>query len=348
MNNYHRVYMTFLTFILFILFFSGCNKSSVSTPVTNASLESPKIIKTSTLTSTVVMTSATPIITDETNPISVIRNVAQIPSGQYVILKSSDGNKVELLSENGTRKYVWLGLNDPDNNQYIESISFDGNLVFVNRTEEPSKIIDLMQDRVTDLFGFSNCYNARFSPNSNELIASCRIDSDNNNHELFLFDIAKGTKVQLTDCYPEDCGDFISWSPTGEYIAYRRVKLSSGELTPTEGIYLINVSCLKSPSCENPITGSFGFGVFFTWSPDGTRLATGFQPSEGDASIRILKLFDSKFKVERELKIDSRDNMAWSPDGEYLAFGPYIYSLTNGNLVSEHDDGTVLGWLSIP
>lgn len=111
------------------------------------------------------------------------------------------------------------------------------------------------------------------------------------------------------------------WSPDGNWVSY----LGS---TPTQvDLVLVETSCLLEPSTcpektHGPIHGDFfGDAGPYAWSPDSSQIAIGsrFYPI-----IYIYSLHTNSIKtIPTHVGWGSPNSVAWSPDGNWLAFTEY-------------------------
>jgi Tol biopolymer transport system component/uncharacterized protein YjbI with pentapeptide repeats len=137
-----------------------------------------------------------------------------------------------------------------------------------------------------------------------------------------------------------------AWSPDGTRIAFQSTRTgtpeplplppnASGGLLENTEIYVIDACCEEGPTNEpQPLTGSIGWNVDPTWSPDGTEIAftyMGFRRRcDGycETTVRttdVYKMDANGCGKSRLTPADPDDehpehSAAWSPDGKHLAY----------------------------
>jgi len=134
--------------------------------------------------------------------------------------------------------------------------------------------------------------------------------------DVIRIDIATCTRVSLTDDR-EGLHHSSAWGPSADRIAY----LTSGGYFPE-----IMLSDGKG-TAHRRLTDWFIYGAAPpAWSPDGTRLAVTIRGPEGPD----IAVIDVETGVARNLTADAErnDDIAWSPDGAWLAFNSG--SVSNG------------------
>ncbi|MFW5690865.1 MAG: TolB family protein [Chloroflexota bacterium] len=123
--------------------------------------------------------------------------------------------------------------------------------------------------------------------------------------DLFLLDVWRGVRLNLTHSGDVSIDAPPSWSPDGEYVAY------------SAGRDLYVVSPGKAPQQLNAA------GLVFselTWSPDGRYLA--YMPVR--SARQYLYVLDLNTEADfRPGDAIEGDSPAWSPDGRYIAYKDY-------------------------
>jgi WD40 repeat protein len=179
--------------------------------------------------------------------------------------------------------------------------------------------------------------------------------------EIFVVDVASGNQTKITSCQQfqggADCYN-PRWSPDGRWIAFNIGFPYADPALSNGGLYLMNARCLESPStcmgaitARVPVTDDPGWSHFsetFCWSPDARHLA--FPSGQGITLFDI----DAWMRVQTLPAPRSIEELAWSPDGEYIAVGTAdeiaIVSVTTGEfheVIHAADTVFLVSWLAV-
>jgi hypothetical protein len=169
---------------------------------------------------------------------------------------------------------------------------------------------------------------------------------------IFLYSLKTKQKLWITP-HDSELNLQAQWidprfSVDDQQIAYRRATLAYAPGI-NEGIYVSNWKCyLPDSICEDEILGPYMdstvFSGTFALSPDEWSLVI--------PAGKSIYLFDTLTK-STSLLVEEHfgDEIAWSPDGKYIAFsdeGVYLLPLDDGGLTKISNHGWEIGWIKIP
>jgi serine/threonine protein kinase len=180
-------------------------------------------------------------------------------------------------------------------------------------------------DPVQITFGPGNKSEPAWSPDGQRLlyVAPGGTDDFGNDLGLDIFVInldRSGQPVNLT----QNPGDDINpaWSPDGTRIAF-----TSDRVNNLDQVFIAPITCEPPPGgCtlpEDPDNFSLGFAVEYEpeWSPDSHRVAViaSIRSAPGRIFLRSAMGGEPEW-LDLQDRIKGADDLAWSPDGDYLAF----------------------------
>jgi len=179
------------------------------------------------------------------------------------------------------------------------------------------------------LFAFVGC-----SPSANRegAILILRPQTNNDNDDIFLVDLASGAETNLTNTNDDESQPV--WSPDGIQIAYISKPRRNSEYG---SLYIMNADGSNPHKISEEILATAP-----NWSPDGTQLVFGLS-RVGEKAIAIINMVDGEIRdiVSSE---DIVTDPKWSPDGRYIAYrhveeGSQALSIVDldGNLQTELD-----------
>jgi Tol biopolymer transport system component/DNA-binding winged helix-turn-helix (wHTH) protein len=175
---------------------------------------------------------------------------------------------------------------------------------------------------ITAYNGFA--FTPSISPNGHKVAFSWGLGGPESNWDIYVKTIGSGEPQRLTTNAARD--DAPAWSPDGRSIAFMRSSWGKPEGGTTEDLMMVpsaggverRVTTMSVPDHRSLPMRSRGLA----WSPDGSWIALGGQPSANDAQGIWLMAVDGK--TQRALTnapSDARDERpAFSPDGTRLAF----------------------------
>ena len=341
------VKLSILIWILSLLLF-GCSENELISPTLTKTVTTPDDQKdpteTKPLTGALGATRTlkpthdpdhTP--TNHTGP--VITNYDAIPIGEHIVFYDWRDHTIRLLSENGGGQDLILVNQGGSLSTDIKQLSYVKNFdIFV---------MDFVTNNLVHIPTEIKCYRSpSWSPEGDRLAVECE-------DGIYVYSISDKSHDQLTDWGQQSVDSFISpiWSPDGKWIAYSYRQLTSLQLTPEDGVYLIEVDCLTEDStCKERTQGvyfPYSNDMIKSWSPDSQYLGVFDQTK----SIRILDI--STHEVRKVIEnLDDIDGLAWSPDGNWLAYsiGGDIYKISSGGgepILLAEDKGYLDSWISI-
>jgi len=294
--------------ILMFAFLAGCGDAPPAT--------SPPAVPDPSATATVVSPSPCP------NPVHLPPLASQLPPGDYLVVASlgsmtdASGIPVSLLnaiSIDGENMGILASGVDLD----VEVSPDMTRIAYWRYSACPDcrlSIQSLRDGSKSDVPGvFTNATGHLWTPEGRKILA----DVDG---KVELLDITSGDRQLLLDC-PDvfDDGDCSvrAWSPDGKWIVFAVHTTRSGTVSPRDGLYLMDASCLADPStCDEATRGPLLPGVdAVAWSPDSRSFAVGLRQK--------LVVFDIETLAQsREVPVEdvtAWHGLAWSPDGQWLA-----------------------------
>lgn len=158
-------------------------------------------------------------------------------------------------------------------------------------------------------------YSAAWSPDGSRVVFTSVREA---NFDLYLLDITAGVERRLTDHEASDSGH--AWSPDGRFIVFSSLRDGSDDL------YLLDLAQPGFP--VRRLTNDPWDEFLSFWSPDGRYVAF-VSNRDRDPGIHVLDMQRSGADgLPLMLRITSRilgidGNLAWSPDGRFIAFSAY-------------------------
>jgi Tol biopolymer transport system component len=159
----------------------------------------------------------------------------------------------------------------------------------------------------------------------------------NASSEIMLMDLDTGNETRLTDGFIRRYSRPV-WSPDGSQLAM------IGERNAESGSGLAKMKLSLEEDLPKASPPSFlvrGGIESFTWSPDGKRIAFTLIDLMNPWKAYTVDLWGSKPTLIPGIPAHARD-LAWSPDGAWIAFSYDTSSLQVGDLYVAHPDGSGL------
>ncbi len=143
------------------------------------------------------------------------------------------------------------------------------------------------------------------------------------NQEIYVMNADGSSQTRITFNAAEDW--YPIWSPANLQLSGAGQAVSVPPNTIAYTLYEGNSAniYLMSPDGDNQTQVTFGPGPYFapSWSPDGGRLAGfSFNPVTGATGIWVMELAIGSQPRTLHSPVFDADNLAWSPDGQYLYF----------------------------
>ena len=315
----------------------GCGKAPVSTLVaptllpeeTGSPIPLPSITATRTVVPLVTATHAptstlrpslTPILFTGTptpkpgSPIaSYVSPLSGLAPGQYVLYLDDTGPALTfgLVSLDGERSLTF----EVNDGSIDIAFTRNGERVVIAENEN-LRIHNLLDGSTTALETGRECRNPEWSPDGTKIVAVC-------DEDLYLIPLGGGDRLNLTSSFSDGYRSHPRWSPDGRWIAFG-YDSGLGPSSP-RGVYILDIACFTAmETCASLSKGLFlsalGNPSFFDmdWSPDSRHLAVLNHPD--DETIYILDIQSNEVESLAPPQAMIQIMMAWSPDGEYLAF----------------------------
>src|SRR5574341_147659 len=254
-------------------------------------------------------------------PNSYLESLSQ---GVYIVYSAWSGKKAD-----GSNLYSLYAIS-PDGkiqarltigavSTYKPAISPDQRqIVFADGFVPETKLFqfDLMNNIIREIPTGAGCDQVTWSPDGATLALVC-------NFQLYVLPIASSSEAKLAT-NGDDTRWHISypaWSPNGKWIAFLNGPTGSpGRVNPTDGIYLMDASCLSElvtcqPKLRGPLTSpSLYYLGPLDWSPDSQSLAV----ADGQKYIYIVNVTNGQRRVLVEGY--QPNGLSWSLDGKQIAF----------------------------
>jgi Tol biopolymer transport system component len=168
------------------------------------------------------------------------------------------------------------------------------------------------QGKVVTTVGPRAIYNTPvFSPNSKRLVAG-KVDLEKETQDLWVFDIATGSSVQLTSSKARENSSTPAWSPDGSRIAYIGLR---------SGAYGLYQKASNGQGNEELLYKLPGVGTLTDWSQDG-RYLTYHSTDLGGGTLNALPLNPSgeRKPIEAFRSAKQAQGMRLSPDGRFMSY----------------------------
>jgi|SRR5271157_5541030 len=314
--------------LIVVISLSACSPISTGTPTSTKSIATASIslaqteypTYTPTATAKIALTATsfpTPTITITTtpsplparlaNPTVMFPQLFSLPPGDYIVYDGSD-KSLNIISVDGK-------INVKIPNLYMISISYDG-----RRMTDGDVIYDLDSNTAIaiPIPTRGRCVVNGGSPDGKELSVFC------GDGQIYALSLSDGSTKLLSGWTAQHQYQVIytpEWSPDGNWVSYLG-------LTPKQvDLILVESSCLSEPSTcpqktHGPIHGDFfGDAGPYAWSPDSSQIAIG---SRFNPIINVYSLHTNSIKtIPTHVGWGSPNSVAWSPNGNWLAFTEY-------------------------
>jgi WD40 repeat protein len=338
--------------IMALLVLTACTAATLPT-VTNTTRPLPST------TPTLVPPTSTPVPSPTTPP---VLGYSSLPDGEYLIYETPfeigalllDGQTQTLLVDKER-----IGISYPagalhgtggailsPNLQQAVLIPWHGHRGYV---------FDLTTGQKSEYPFLKDCYSATLSMDNQDFLATC--DSEiSGGVVVYLISVDGSERTPICNFLKEyRMCEQANFSPDGEWLTYYVHTPQAGPISPADGVYLVETSCINQATCDSAKSGPFPMNFQYVWSTNSQYLAT----RETDAIV-IYQLKGEAFQKIKSIEIEPDvyayfDDPVWSPDSTQLAYASWdgkIFIVSfDGSEIRKiepfHDDAALLGWVVI-